>query len=650
MSRRSIALAVAVVALAAAALALAFRAPPGLTASFFDNPELAGEPILELRDRDVSLTLRSRLYPFRNRHYSIRWTGAMLVERAGDHVFTTRSDDGSRLWVDGQLVVDNGGMHGARERRGSAHLAPGLHTLRIEYVQGGADASFAASWQAPGAEARPLAEAPLLARAPGSMLRYRLGRTATLVLAALAVAGAFALGMRAVRARAWRGVERRTWRLAAFFAVAVVGLHLGLARLTPQTTFYTRFFLEQPTHGRTDSWAPMQHAVRILSEEPTPRVYRRLFFDEHVKFQYPPTSLLLLEPVRDWSPERLALAANLGSWCLVWLVALALERIYSLALALYAGHAPPRGADRVVRGALAIGFTLGFYPIVRAWWGGQIQTLLLALFALALWAWLVRRRGAAGVLIGLICVIKPQLGLLALWGGLRREWRFAAGLLGTAGGIGLVSIARYGWTNHLDYLEVLSYIARQGESYAPNQSVNGILHRLLRNGNNLYWVGDRFAPYHPWVHAITMATTLALIGGALFWRRPRAAAGAARPDDRVLTLDLLVAALSFTMASPVAWQHHYNVLLPMLAVALAAALGGARQVRGAVVALGVALVLVGTYTPLVDRFADTPWNPLQSHLFAGAGIALATLYALRTRWQRQAVEGQALEERGAPAG
>jgi PA14 domain-containing protein len=47
--------------------------------------------------------------------------------------FALTSDDGGRLWIDGHLVVDNDGLHGAVTRRGVAPLAPGGHEIVVEY-------------------------------------------------------------------------------------------------------------------------------------------------------------------------------------------------------------------------------------------------------------------------------------------------------------------------------------------------------------------------------------------------------------------------------------------------------------------------------------------------------------------------------------
>ena len=47
--------------------------------------------------------------------------------------FALSSDDGSRLLIDGNIVIDNGGLHGSQEKRGSAPLSKGWHALKVEW-------------------------------------------------------------------------------------------------------------------------------------------------------------------------------------------------------------------------------------------------------------------------------------------------------------------------------------------------------------------------------------------------------------------------------------------------------------------------------------------------------------------------------------
>jgi len=56
-------------------------------------------------------------------------------ETAAKHVFAVESNDGAKVYLNGQLVVDNDGMHAARVRSGAAVTSGGR--LRVEYFQNG---------------------------------------------------------------------------------------------------------------------------------------------------------------------------------------------------------------------------------------------------------------------------------------------------------------------------------------------------------------------------------------------------------------------------------------------------------------------------------------------------------------------------------
>ncbi|KAJ1476703.1 hypothetical protein T484DRAFT_1823911, partial [Baffinella frigidus] len=63
------------------------------------------------------------------------WTGVFNVAHAGTYVFASTAGGGSHVWVDGALVMDNGGLHGARTARGVVVLAPGRHAVRVDYFR-----------------------------------------------------------------------------------------------------------------------------------------------------------------------------------------------------------------------------------------------------------------------------------------------------------------------------------------------------------------------------------------------------------------------------------------------------------------------------------------------------------------------------------
>jgi len=68
--------------------------------------------------------------------FSVRWTGSVRLPRDGKYTFYTVSDDGVRLWVDDQLVIDNWTDHGETENQGQIELwGARPHLIRLEYYE-----------------------------------------------------------------------------------------------------------------------------------------------------------------------------------------------------------------------------------------------------------------------------------------------------------------------------------------------------------------------------------------------------------------------------------------------------------------------------------------------------------------------------------
>ncbi|MBA3847857.1 MAG: hypothetical protein H0X45_14610, partial [Planctomycetes bacterium] len=83
--------------------------------------------------------------------FGARWTGVLVPNISGDHVFTTRSDDGVRLWIDEKPLVDNWTGHGAVDDSGTITLEAGKsYALRMEYFESGGPGMIRLSWTQPG--------------------------------------------------------------------------------------------------------------------------------------------------------------------------------------------------------------------------------------------------------------------------------------------------------------------------------------------------------------------------------------------------------------------------------------------------------------------------------------------------------------------
>ncbi|MCX7893546.1 MAG: PA14 domain-containing protein, partial [Burkholderiales bacterium] len=86
-----------------------------------------------------------------NDRFAVRWTGQIRIDVAGTYRFFTASDDGSRLFIDGVQVVNNGGLHAFQEASGQITLDAGYHDIRLEFVENFGAAGIRLSWDPPGA-------------------------------------------------------------------------------------------------------------------------------------------------------------------------------------------------------------------------------------------------------------------------------------------------------------------------------------------------------------------------------------------------------------------------------------------------------------------------------------------------------------------
>lgn len=68
--------------------------------------------------------------------FAIDYSGRFWIETPGFYRFRLTSDDGAMLYIDGQLIADNDGIHSTTVRLGSIRLAGGRHTIRVPYFQG----------------------------------------------------------------------------------------------------------------------------------------------------------------------------------------------------------------------------------------------------------------------------------------------------------------------------------------------------------------------------------------------------------------------------------------------------------------------------------------------------------------------------------
>ncbi|MFN0053153.1 MAG: family 16 glycoside hydrolase [Planctomycetales bacterium] len=86
----------------------------------------------------------------RANNYGVRFRGFLKIDRPGMYTFHLGSDDGSRLMIDREKVVDVDGIHPHETRTGKVSLTAGMHPVQVDYFQGGGEATLAVEYEGPG--------------------------------------------------------------------------------------------------------------------------------------------------------------------------------------------------------------------------------------------------------------------------------------------------------------------------------------------------------------------------------------------------------------------------------------------------------------------------------------------------------------------
>lgn len=95
----------------------------------------------------------------------IVYTGYIRIPTDDLYAFYTTSDDGSRLWIGARLVVDNDGLHPARETGGLIRIRAGLHPLRVEFFERSGAEKLIVAWESSTTPKATVPEASLAASA-----------------------------------------------------------------------------------------------------------------------------------------------------------------------------------------------------------------------------------------------------------------------------------------------------------------------------------------------------------------------------------------------------------------------------------------------------------------------------------------------------
>ncbi len=124
----------------------------GALGEYYNNQDLADQPVLTRVDYAIDFPMQDGSpHPLINNDgFSIRWTTDLEPPFTETYTFITVTDDGVRLWVNDELIIDDWKDHASTENTGTIDLVAGQKVpLIMEYYEGGAGATVSLSWQSP---------------------------------------------------------------------------------------------------------------------------------------------------------------------------------------------------------------------------------------------------------------------------------------------------------------------------------------------------------------------------------------------------------------------------------------------------------------------------------------------------------------------
>ncbi|MEW6702710.1 MAG: glycoside hydrolase family 3 C-terminal domain-containing protein [Bacteroidota bacterium] len=125
----------------------------GLKGEYFDNKELKGVPRFARVDKQINFWWggASPSKEINDDNYSVRWTGAIKAPATGDFILTVSSDDGTRLYVNDELVINDWNDHSLTAASTRIRMdEEKIYRIKLEYYENGGDAIVMLGWKLPG--------------------------------------------------------------------------------------------------------------------------------------------------------------------------------------------------------------------------------------------------------------------------------------------------------------------------------------------------------------------------------------------------------------------------------------------------------------------------------------------------------------------
>ena len=147
----------------------------GLSGTYFDNSTLTGPSVSRIDPTvDFIWGAAAPAPGIGAETFSVRWTGQIQPQFSETYRFYTVSNDGVRLWVNGQRVVNNWTNHGTTENSGTIALTAGQrYAITMEFYEDTGNATARLLWSSPSTPKAVVPNARLFPEAPAAPTEIR---------------------------------------------------------------------------------------------------------------------------------------------------------------------------------------------------------------------------------------------------------------------------------------------------------------------------------------------------------------------------------------------------------------------------------------------------------------------------------------------
>jgi beta-glucosidase len=125
----------------------------GFNAEYFNNAKFEGKPVFEQVERKINYSWAggTEIKNMPKDYFSVRWTGILRSDKTAEYDFTIGGDDGYRLYINDELVIDDWSPAAYRSTNMTKMLEAGVeYSIRIEYYQQGGNAAVNFIWKRKG--------------------------------------------------------------------------------------------------------------------------------------------------------------------------------------------------------------------------------------------------------------------------------------------------------------------------------------------------------------------------------------------------------------------------------------------------------------------------------------------------------------------